>query len=46
MVLLTGYATPDGIRRIGQTRLTGWLQNRNVRGSADVAARAIAAAKA
>ena len=46
VVLLTGYATPDGIRRIGQTRLTGWLRNRNVRGSADVAARAIAAAKA
>jgi hypothetical protein len=46
VVLLTGYATPDGIRRIGQTRLTGWLRNRNVRGSADVAARAIHAAKA
>ena len=46
LVLLTGYATPDRIRRIGQTRLTGWLRNRNVRGSADVAARAIAAAKA
>jgi transposase len=46
LVMLTGYATPDGIRRIGQTRLTGWLRNRRVRGSADVAARAIAAAKA
>jgi transposase len=46
LVLLTGYATPDRIRRIGQTRLTGWLRSRNVRGSADVAARAIAAAKA
>jgi hypothetical protein len=46
LVLLTGYATPDRIRRIGQTRLTGWLRNRHVRGSADVAARAIAAAKA
>ena len=46
LVLLTGYATPDRIRRIGHTRLTGWLRNRNVRGSADVAARATAAAKA
>jgi transposase len=46
LVLLTGYTTPDRIRRIGHTRLTGWLRNRNVRGSADVAARATAAAKA
>jgi transposase len=46
LILLTGYATPDGIRRIGQTRLTGWLRNRRVRGSAEVAARAITAAKA
>lgn len=46
LVLLTGYATPDRIRRVGQTRLTGWLRNRNVRGSAEVAARATAAAKA
>lgn len=46
LVLLTGYASPNRIRRIGQTRLTGWLRNRNVRGSADVAARAITAAKA
>lgn len=46
LVLLTRYATPDRIRRVGQTRLTGWLRNRNVRGAADVAARATAAAKA
>jgi transposase len=46
LVLLTGYATPDRIRRIGQTRLTGWLRSRHVRGSADVASRAIAAARA
>jgi transposase len=46
LILLTGYATPDGIRRIGQTRLTGWLRNRRVRGSADVATRAVTAAKA
>jgi len=46
LTLLTGYATPDRIRRIGQTRLTSWLRNRHVRGSAEVAARAVAAAKA
>ena len=34
LVLLTGYASPDRIRRIGQTRLTNWLRNRTVRGSA------------
>ncbi|MGB8380511.1 MAG: IS110 family transposase [Dermatophilaceae bacterium] len=46
LVLLTGYATPGQIRRLGQTRLTAWLRSRNVRGSANVAARAVAAAKA
>lgn len=46
LVLLTGYASPERIRRLGQTRLTNWLRNRNVRGSADVAARAITAARA
>lgn len=46
LILLTGYATPDRIRRIGQTRLTSWLRTRHVRGSADVAARATTAAKA
>lgn len=28
LVLLTGYASPDRIRRIGETRLAGWLRNR------------------
>ena len=46
LVLLTGYASPDRIRRIGQTRLAAWLRTRHVRGFAEVAARAIAAAKA
>lgn len=46
LVLLTRYARPDHIRRIGQTRLASWLRNRNVRGSADVAARAFSAANA
>jgi transposase len=46
LVLLTGYASPDRIRRIGQTRLASWLRHRNVRGYADVAARAVTAARA
>ncbi len=46
LVLLTGYASPDRIRRVGQTRLAAGCGNRKVRGSADVAARAVTAAKA
>jgi transposase len=45
-VLLTGYARPQRIRRIGQTRLAGWLRQRKVRDSAGVAARAVSAARA
>jgi hypothetical protein len=33
LVLLTGYASPDRICRIGQTRLAAWLRTRHVRGS-------------
>jgi Transposase len=46
LVLLTGYASPHRIRRIGHTRLVAWLRQRKVRDSADVAARAITAARA
>ena len=46
LVLLTGYATPQRIRRIGETRLAGWLRHRKVRNSARVAARAVTAAHA
>lgn len=46
LVLLTGYASPERIRRVGQTRLTNWLQHRRVRDFAGVAARAVAAARA
>lgn len=45
LVLLSGYATPDAIRRMGQARLSRWLRQRRVRGYADVAARAITAAQ-
>ena len=46
VVLLTGYASPDQIRRVGQARLATWLQRRRVRHYADLAARAITAARA
>jgi transposase len=46
LVLLTGYANPQRIRRIGTTRLAAWLRQRKVRDSADLAARAITAARA
>ncbi|WP_435824926.1 IS110 family transposase [Nocardia rhamnosiphila] len=46
LVLLTGYASPDRIRRAGQSRLAGWLRARKVRNFAGVAARAVNAAKA
>lgn len=45
LVLLTGYATPQQLRRIGETRLTNWLRKRNVYNSGTVAARAITAAR-
>jgi transposase len=46
LVLLTGYASPQRIRRIGATRLAAWLRQRKVRDAAGVAARAISAAHA
>ena len=46
LVLLTGYASPDRIRRVGQTRLAGWLRHRKVRDHASMAARAVDATKA
>jgi transposase len=46
LVLLTGYASPQQLRRVGETRLAGWLRRRRVRNYAAVAARAITAAHA
>jgi hypothetical protein len=46
VVLLTGYASPDRIRKIGQARLAAWLQHRRVRGYDALATRAVAAAGA
>lgn len=44
LILLSGYQTPESIRRIGVTRLTAWLKNRRCRGSARVASKALDAA--
>ena len=46
LTLLTGYQTPDGLRRAGVARLTAWLQKRKARNASDVAATAIEAAHA
>ena len=46
LILLTGYSTPERIRRCGEARLTTWLRSRHVRDSPGVAARALAAAEA
>lgn len=46
LILLTGYRTPDGLRRIGQVRLESWLRKRKTYNAAKVAATALAAANA
>ncbi|MEV8097541.1 IS110 family transposase, partial [Kitasatospora sp. NPDC085879] len=46
LVLLTGYQTPAGLRRIGEARLAAWLANRKVRNAKAVAAAALEAAHA
>lgn len=46
LILLTGYQTPDGLRRIGAARLTAWLHKHKARNASDIAARAIQAANA
>ena len=46
LTLLTGYQTPDGLRRMGTARLERWLRDRHAYNAADIAARAIEAANA
>lgn len=46
LILVSGYQTPEAIRRIGLTRLAAWLKKRGCRGSANVARKAVAAANA
>jgi len=46
LILLTGYQTPDGLRRAGAARLAAWLRKRKARNADAVAAAAIEAANA
>ncbi|VAZ69730.1 hypothetical protein LAUMK40_05893 [Mycobacterium kansasii] len=46
LTLLSGYQTPDSLRRIGAARLTAWLKARGCRNSATVAQTAVDAAHA
>jgi len=46
LMLLTGYQTPDGLRRIGHARLETWLRKRKAYNASAVAAAAIEAANA
>ena len=46
LVLLSHYATPESLRRIGVTRLAAWLKARGCRNSAGVAKTAVGAAHA
>ncbi len=45
LILLTGYQTPDGLRRIGRNRLETWLRNRKARNAVAVADTAVTAAE-
>lgn len=46
LILLTGYQTPDGLRRAGAARLAAWLRKRKARNADAVADTAIEAANA
>jgi len=46
LILLTGYQTPDGLRRAGAARLAAWLRKRKTRNADAVAATASEAANA
>ena len=46
LILLTGYQTPDALRRAGAARLVAWLRKRKARNADTVAATAIDAANA
>ncbi|MFJ2598621.1 IS110 family RNA-guided transposase [Streptomyces erythrochromogenes] len=44
-ILLTGYQTPEGIRRLGPKRMTTWLRSRSVRNPDQLAKAAFQAAE-
>ncbi|MDV7136928.1 IS110 family RNA-guided transposase [Williamsia muralis] len=45
LILLSGYQTPDAIRRLGRTRLEAWLRKRKAYNATHIAAKAVAAAQ-
>ncbi len=46
LILLTGYQTPDGLRRVGAARLETWLRKRKARNASAIATAALDAADA
>lgn len=44
LILLTGYQTPDGLRKLGRTKLEGWLRKRKAYNASRLADVAIEAA--
>jgi transposase len=46
LILLSGYQTPDGLRRVGAARLEAWLRKRKAYNASAVAAAAVEAAAA
>ena len=46
LILLTGYQTPDGLRRAGAARLEAWLRKRKAYNASAIATAAIEAANA
>jgi transposase len=44
LILVAGYQTPDGIRRMGVARLAAWLRSRGARGADTMAVKAVEAA--
>jgi transposase len=46
LLLLSGYQTPDGLRRAGAARLAAWLRKRQARNADAIVAKALAAANA
>ena len=46
LLLLTGYQTPDGLRRAGAARVEAWLRKRKARNADAIAAKALEAANA
>ena len=46
LILVTGYQTPDGLRRMGAARLERWVRDRGAYNASDIVTRAMKAATA